>query len=746
MAGELFTLFAKLTLDTSEFDKSTDNAKEKAGVFGDVLMADLVGKGISAAIEGLKKLGGMVVDFTSSAVNSYGEVEQLRGGIETLFGDSAQKVLADADQAFKTAGMSAADYMDTSIQSAASLINSLGGDQAKAAELMNMSITDMADNVNKMGTTMEGVQNAYRGFSRGNFTMLDNLALGFAGTKEGMQELLDKAQEISGIEYDISSYSDIVKAIHVVQEEMGITGTTSREASETIQGSLGAMKSSWDNLVAGIADPNADFGALITNFTDSAETALDNIVPAVGRTLSGIGTVVKNLAPVALQKIPEVFNDLAPNLGDAALSMIEYVMDAFTESGGSLLSAGMDLVRRLGEGFVEGIPEFLEQVLPMIEQFSETFREGAGQLVDVGIDFILNLVQGIMDSLPTLIEQVPQIIINFAGAINDNAPKLLVGGVQLIWTIVQGIISAIPTLIANIPKIFEAILAVWSALNWINLGKQVINFIKNGIELLQTQLPTKLQEIGQKAIDWFKGVNWANAGRSVINFLHTAISSVASLIPNILKSIGNTAIDFFKSVDWVGVGSKVINFILNGIKSVAGIIADKLRSIGEDAWNAFSNINWFDLGSNVISGIVDGLRAGVGWITDAARSVAQKAKDAAEDLLDINSPSRVFRDEVGLMISKGLAIGIDKGAADAIDAAERLSKDVLQPFGSMDTVGVTAGTNGFSDTLTQAIRANNDGLINGLYAAMSAALTEADFTVEISGREFHRILREAGAL
>ena len=743
--SEIFKLVAKLTLDTSEFDKNTEESKEKASVFSDVLKADLVGRGITAAFDGLKKLGGAIKDFATDAVMSYGEVEQLRGGIETLFGDEAEKVLANADKAFRTAGMSASDYMDTSIQSAAALINSLGGDQAKAAELMDMSITDMADNVNKMGTNMEAVQNAYRGFSRGNFTMLDNLALGFAGTKEGMQELLDKAEEISGVKYDISSYSDIVEAIHVVQDEMGITGTTAKEAAGTIQGSVGAMKSAWDNFVAGIADPDADLGQLITNLIDTSSTALDNIVPAVGRTLSGIGTVVSKMTPVILNKIPEIFNDLAPDLGAAALGMIESIIDVFTDNGSMFLDAGIEWITQLGQGIAESLPTFLEETaLPLLLQFSEILRSGAGQFVDAGINFILNLAQGIMDSLPALIEQIPQIVINIAGVINDNAPKLLIGGAKLIAMILRGILQSVPTILANIPKIFEMILAVWSALNWINLGKQVISYIKNGIEMIQTQLPTKLKEIGQKAIDWFKGVDWSNAGRAVINFLHTAITNVASLIPSILESIGSNAIELFKSVDWLGAGSKVISFVINGLAGVAGDVADKLKSIGEDAWDAFTDIDWFDLGSNVIDGIVDGLWAGVDWIKDAARSVAQKAKEAAENLLGIASPSKVFRDEVGLMISKGLAVGIDKGAADAIAAAERLSKDVLQPFDGIETSQTPSG--GFTDSMTDAIRANNENLINGLYAAMSAALGQADFRVEISGREFGRILREAGAL
>lgn len=714
--SEIFKLVAKLTLDTSDFDKNTDQAKEKASVFGDVLAADLVGRGITAAWNGLKKLGTAVKDFAADAVMSYGEIEQLRGGIETLFGDSAEKVLADADQAFRTAGMSAAQYMDTSIQSAASLINSLGGNQERAAELMNMSITDMADNVNKMGTSMEAVQNAYRGFSRGNFTMLDNLALGFAGTKEGMQELIDKANEIRQSkdldlrDLTIDSYADIVQAIHEVQDEMGVTGTTAKEAAGTIQGSLGAMKSAWDNLVAGIADSDSNLGERITQFADSAETAINNIVPAVGTALSSMGIVIKRLAPVVMQKIPEIFKDLAPDLGEAAMAMVEYIADAFIDLAPKLFNAGANLIKNISKGLTDGIPNFLEMALPMIEGFSEMFRENVGNLVDLGIDLILNLVQGIMNSLPMLIEQVPQIIINFAGAINDNAPKILMMGFDLIVMIIKGINDAIPTFVDNIPKIFEAFVAVWTAINWVSLGKNVIEFISNGIRALANDAPQALHDIGAKAVEWFTSIDWAHAGTQAIDFIKSAILGVATTIPQTLLDIANQAWEWFDTVDWQG------------------------------------------LGSNIIKGIVNGLTAGLGWLKEKAMDVAESALNAAKDFLDIHSPSKKFEDEVGRMIPAGLAIGIDKGAVDAIDSAKKLSEDLFKPFEGLEapTINVAGEmptmSSMRSDTgMFEAIRANNEALIDGLYQMLIAAMSEQPVIVQIGNREFARIMREANA-
>ena len=746
MGGELFTLFAKLTLDTSEFDDNTDKAKEKASVFGDVLAADLVGKGISLAFDGIKKLGSALVDFTSNAVSGYGQYEQLSGGISKLFGTAGQSLeeyaaqqgksvdevrdkyaqLLDAEgiigqhasEAFKTAGVSANEYMEQVSSFSAALINSLGGDTVKAAYKADTAMRAISDNVNTFGTDIGSVQNAFQGFAKQNYTMLDNLKLGYGGTKSEMERLIADANEYAKTldmagDLSIDSFADIVTAIDLVQQKQGIAGTTAREASTTIEGSLNAAKSAWENLVAGLANPDANLGQLITDFVDAGVTAMGNLVPAIGRALSGFGVAVKRLAPILMDELPKMFNDLGPDLAEAALAMVEYITDIFTESGPSFLQAGLEWISKIGEGLVEGIPDFLEQILPMIESFSETFREGAGNLVDVGIEFILNLVQGIMDSLPMLIEQVPQIVINFAGAINDNAPKLLVGGVQLIWIIIQGIISAIPTLIANIPKIFEAILAVWTALNWVNLGKNVIEFIRNGIEQLTNNLPQALKDIGAKAIEWFKGVDWAHAGTQAINFIRSAILGMATAVPS------------------------------------------TLLSIGKQAWNWFKGVDWLSLGSNIIDGIVNGLNAGIGWLKEKARQVAEDALNAAKDFLGIKSPSKVFRDQVGKMITAGLSIGIDDGAVDAIKSAERLSKSVFKPFDDLDApvVSVTAesGAMGafsqdFGTIMAEYIRSNNDALTEAMYTAFMMIMNEGGFVWQMDGREMGRWMRDNGVV
>lgn len=402
----------------SSLENMMDGAGGAAGVTGGksfgasfgAAAKNALGVAGKAAVAGLAAAAGAAGAVAKNAIDNYTNFEQLSGGIETLFGSSANTVIRNADRAFRSAGMSANEYMETSISSAAALINSLGGDQAAAAKLMDVSITDMADNVNKMGTSMEAVQNAYRGFARGNFTMLDNLALGFAGTQEGMQQLLDKAQELTGVKYDIGSYADIVNAIHAVQTEMGITGTTAQEGAETISGSIAAMKAAWQNLLTGIANGNADVSALAGNLTSSLRTVIGNLKPVVKTALKGLTSVIRELAPELAAELPGLVSDLLPDLVAAAVGIavalgtalaqnapqiIQSLLTAIVSNAPALLEGGVQLVVSLASGLIQSIPLILTAGAQLLANLLQEIGKGVMQLVQAGAELVRGLWQGI---------------------------------------------------------------------------------------------------------------------------------------------------------------------------------------------------------------------------------------------------------------------------------------------------------------------------------------------------------------
>lgn len=412
--------------------------------------AKATGAGIAAAATATGAL-------LKSSVSEFGEYEQLAGGIETLFKDSSDAVMKNAEIAFKTAGLDANAYMDTAIQSAAAMIESLGGDRARAAELTNQAIVDMSDNVNKMGTSMESLQYAYRGFSRGNFTMLDNLALGFAGTKEGMQDLLDKAQELSGVEYDIGSYADIVEAIHVVQTEMGITGTTALEAESTIQGSLNAVKSAWANLVTGLSNPEADLGVLISNLTETATTALSNLVPVIGEALGGVGQLIAGLGPVIIAELPGLIETVLPGLLEAAISMLNTVAEvlpgvavslisilagALIDNLPTILTAAGKLIFGLAIGLVEAIPELVQKIPLIVKAIAQTLIDNKGQIMQAFISLFGAIVSALPSIIGSISMAVAQIVYYIISGLMGAVGQMVSMGAQLIAGLVRGILSA----------------------------------------------------------------------------------------------------------------------------------------------------------------------------------------------------------------------------------------------------------------------------------------------------------------
>lgn len=585
----------------------------------------------------LRAIGGKLVELGQQAVSAAVDVgkealaqtasfEQLEGGVKKLFDTSAGEVIENAKKAFSTAGMSANEYMENVTGFSASLITSLGGDTKEAAKLANIAITDMSDNANTFGTDMQSITNTYQGLAKQNYSMLDNLKLGFAGTKEGMTQLIAEAakytQEHKELGYTVEEgnldFANCVKAINAMQNSMKIAGTTSNEAAGTIEGSVNSMKAAWTNFLTGTMNGE--------EFARTAVTAADNVVNALMDIIPRLIQGFASMAPSLFDKAVEITLNLAAKIGEHKLEFIQ---------------KGTEFIQSIGEGLVQGIPEFLGQALPIIEQFTANLREGAGKFIDSGIDFILNLMQGLINSLPTLIAYIPTIISNVVNIINDNMPKILAMGVKLIAMLIEGIVKSVPALIENFPKIIRMILDVWQAINWGNIGRFVINGIKNGV------------------------------------------SALATNIPQLMRNIGENAKNLFSNINWRSLGTNLINLIANGIRNLFSSIPSALSSIGNSAMNAFRSINWYHLGAGVISGIVNGLWNGMSSVVDAAREVASRALSAAKSFLGIHSPSTEFA-KVGRDSDKGQAEGMIENADVVEEASQEVARKAMDAQMSVD--------------------------------------------------------------
>lgn len=448
-----------VALDSAKVTRQIDELGDRlsSGMKKGLDVAAKIGKvaaaGVAAATAGVAAL-------TKEAMVQYAEYEQLAGGVETLFKENADTVMGYAENAYKTAGLSANEYMNTVTSFSASLLQSLDNDTSQAAEKANLAITDMADNANKMGTAMESIQYAYQGFAKQNYTMLDNLKLGYGGTKEEMERLLEDAGKLSGIKYDISSFSGIVDAIHVVQTELGITGTTAKEAATTIQGSINATKSAWANLLTGIADENADVEQLVNNLVDSASTAAENIMPRIEQILSGVGELVAKIVPTIAERIPQLISDVLPKL----------------------LRAGMDALAGVAQGIGDAMPT----------------------LIQCALDAILTFAKGLSQSVPQMFPAVIEIITELAATLLDNIDKIIEAADGIITALIDGLIQGIPALAKAVPKLAAAIIKALAklALNFADAGKNIVENILHGLKSAWEKVIAWVKN----AVSWIKGI------------------------------------------------------------------------------------------------------------------------------------------------------------------------------------------------------------------------------------------------
>ena len=469
-----------------EFENVGKKAKEGGEGFTIFkgVVANLGAQAISGAINGLAKLGSMVLDVGKQALESYGEYEQLVGGVETLFKDSAGTVENYANNAYKTAGLSANEYMETVTSFSASLLQSLGGNTEEAAKFADLAITDMSDNANKMGTDMSSIQNAYQGFAKQNYTMLDNLKLGYGGTKTEMERLISDANELAKAQgqagdLTIESYADVVEAIHLVQENMGIAGTTAKEASTTIQGSVNSMKSAWENLLTGMADGNSDIGELINNLVTSI----------VGE--DGEGGVLNNILPV----IEQIITSLPETIGTLITELLP-----------QLLEISSNLISSLAQGLIDNLPTMIQSATELLLNFIEYFLDNIDLVIDLALDIIMALADGLIQALPTLIEKAPIIIQKLIDAIVRNYPKIVKTAGELIGKLAVGIIGNLYKLAETAPQIISTLVNGLSALGStiMNAGRNLVEGIWQGITGASGWLFGKVREFAQNILQNIK--------------------------------------------------------------------------------------------------------------------------------------------------------------------------------------------------------------------------------------------------
>jgi len=535
-----------------ELKESGDEAEKSGGKFeklGGVL------KGVGAAMGAVAlAAGAAAVKLGKEVIEAYADFEQLVGGVDTLFGDASQTVQNYASNAFKTAGMSANEYMETVTGFSASLIQSLGGDTAKAAEVADMAITDMADNANKMGTDLSSIQTAYQGFAKQNYTMLDNLKLGYGGTKSEMERLLADAEKISGIKYDLSSFSDLTEAIHVIQTEMGITGTTAKEATETISGSMAGMQSAIGNLMAGLGNADADIELLIGNVVEAFGHVVKNIVPVIENivkalppALDGILKAIGDLLPTLLSTVVDLFTQvletllsLLPELIPAAVDAVLTIVGALIDNLPLLIDAAVQLITALVMGLGSALPELIPAAVEAIITIVQGLLDSMDQILEAAFAIIQGLAEGLLNALPELIDALPEIIMTIIDFITDNLPLIIEMGIELTIKLAFGLIKAIPQLVAKLPEIITAIVVgLGKAVSAVfEIGKNIVTGLWEGIKSLGSW-------IADKVSGFFSGI--VDGAKSLLG-IHSPSTVFAGIGGNMGEGIG---VGFMKAMSGV---------------------------------------------------------------------------------------------------------------------------------------------------------------------------------------------------
>ena len=716
------TLKFDTSLDTgglqSGMGKVASVAQQALGVF--------TGQMMTRAVDALANLG-------KSALDSVGQLEQNVGGVETLFGDAADAVIASADRAYQTAGMSANDYMSTVTSFSASLLQSLGGNTEEAAKVADMAIIDMADNANKMGTSMDMIQNAYQGFAKQNYTMLDNLKLGYGGTKTEMERLLADAEKLTGVKYDINNLNDVYQAIHAVQEEMGITGTTAKEAASTLEGSMASAKAAWDNFMNGSGDADQLADAFATA-ADNIGKNLAEIIPRFAETLPALGGAI-------IAQIPGLVAAIVPAVLSAGQSVLKQLQDAvldfdFAETAdkvvqmitgfieGDGLGSLLDTLVTIFTGIVNGISSMLPSLLPaLIELISYVVTSLLDQLpaiLDCALELILGLAQGILAALPVLIEALPEVISSIVEFLISAIPQIIDAGIELLMALVDALPVIIDALVDALPQIIKATVTalIAAAPQIAKAGVKLLGALIEAIPVIVVELAKAVPDIVAAIIDVLAelpgliGEVFAEIVTDLVEWGQQMLSNASTAMSNMLSQV-NSIIQELPGKIWT--------HLVNAVNRVI-------------AWGQQMVSNASTAASNMLSKVSSTLQQLPGkvwdYLSQAAQKVvtwgtqlAQKGAAAATQLFNsiVNGlsslPSKMA--EIGSNIVSGIWNGISSGWNWLTNKVSNLANSLLDA--AKDALGINSPSKEFADEVGRWIM---PGVGKGLDKSMPATLKD----------------------
>ena len=706
MTGTVGDTNEKLDKHEKELDDvadASDKASEKSSKFGDVMKT--LGK---AAVTATAAVGAAAVKLGSEVVQSMSNYEQLRGGVVTLFGTEAEsaeeyaasvgksvdsvqdewknlrlaqaEVLSNASNAFKTSGLSMNDYMETVTSFSASLISSLGGDTKKAAEYADVAITDMSDNANKMGTDMESIQNAYSGFAKQNYTMLDNLKLGYGGTKEEMERLLEDATKISGIEYDVSNYADVVSAIHVIQEEMGIAGATADEAEKTIEGSFKTMKAAAENLLVALGSGYEDVDAYIKDIADAFSNLIHNVEPILESfvevlpiAVEAIMNVLMELLPTLLEMATNLFDsvlaalvEMLPGIADVALQAIATLTTTIIEQLPAIIESAVQIINTLINTLTELMPTLIPTALSAVTTIYQTIYENLPLIIESALQLLQTICETLINNLPLIVESIISIVNTMTDTITEHLPEILESAVEIIVMLVEGLID-------NLPMIIESAVTIIDKLSG-TLIDNLPYIIDAAIELMTTLVDELIDNLPMIIDGAFRIID--ALARALLDNLPLILESGLSLIVALAGALISHFDEFTEPA-----------------KQIITKIKDKLVE-------NFSKIR--DAGKNLVEGLWNGISDKVQWICDKVAGFGSTVLKKIKSIFGINSPSKETA-WMGRMLDEGLAGGIDEYADKPIDAMNEMKDGLISDIDAGDvTFGRKLNASFSTATATEA--------------------------------------------